>query len=253
MVVLMRRAARAAALAGALMAAGCATTRPGGSRLSSPPGEVEPGCVARGVRVVAAAAAPAVSGRAVFDFWVEPDGSPGPIESVISAEGLGLEGDVEVTNEVARAVARCRWIPATKQGRPVRALVRLPLRFAPSSEAAAEVASGTVAHEEIRPPREEVAGCVPRALPLPASSSPGASKASFLVRVEADGSQGAVTSIGLADLDAQRRRALIDEVAAAAARCRFLPGTVNGEPARTFWLLEVRFTGPAPPPAGPSP
>ncbi|HEU4382003.1 MAG TPA: hypothetical protein VFR85_00770 [Anaeromyxobacteraceae bacterium] len=200
---------------------------------------------------MAPATGQAVAGRAVFEFWVEPDGSPGPMESVIS-EGLGLEGDVEAANEVARAIARCRWIPAAEQGRPVRALVRLPLRFAPAPEAGAEVAT-PVAHEEIRPPREEVAGCVPRTLHFPASAPPGAAKASFLVRVEADGSVGPVTSIGLADLGAERRRALVDEVAAAAARCRFLPGTVNGAPARTFWLVEVRFTAPAPAPAASPP
>ncbi len=211
--------------------------------------------MARGVRIAAPASGPPIAGRATFEFWVELDGSPGPVEAVSRIEGAGLEGDVALTNEVARAISRCRWIPGTERGKPARALVSLPLRFAPSPEAAPAVATGPGAREEIRPPREMVAGCVPRALSLPAPATRGAvRRASFLVRIEPDGSQGAVAAIGLPDLDAEARRALADEVAAAAGGCRFAPGTVNGQPARTFWLVEVEFTAPAsPPPAGPRP
>lgn len=242
----MRMAAHAAAVAGALAAAGCVVTRPGGSRLSGAPREVEPGCVARGLRVAAPSEGPPASGRATFAFWVEADGSTGPIEAVNWSEGLALEGDTAFTNQVARAIARCRWVPAAVEGRPARALVSLPLRFSPSAEPE-EAAGGPGAPEEIRPPQEAVAGCVPRTLPLPSGvSAGGISKATFLLQVEPDGSQRSVTAIGAADLDADRRRGLVQEVAAAAARCRFVPGTVDGKPSRTFWLVEVRFTAPTP-------
>lgn len=250
----MRRAARAAALGGALVAAGCATARPGGSRLSIPPREAEPGCVARGVRVAGPPEAQPLSGRAAFDFWVEADGSPGPIEAASWQEGLGLEPRAELANQVARAVARCRWLPGAVEGRPVRALVRLPLRLTPSAEVGPETTRAASARETIRPAREAVPGCVPRALPLPAGIPSGPlSRATFLVTVEADGSSGSVALVSRPDLDPEPRRALVEAVAGAAGGCRFQPGTVDGQPARTFWLVEVQLTGPAAPPAGPSP
>lgn len=248
----MRRVAPAAALAAVLIAAGCATTRPGAGRL--PPREAEPGCVARAVRAPGPAQGQPASGRAAFEFWVEPDGSPGPIQAATWEEGLGLEGQTELANQVARAVARCGWAPATVDGRPVRALVRLPLRIAPSEDAEPEAAGQASTRVAIRPPREEVPGCVPRALPLPTgTASEAAAAGTFLVTVEADGSMGAVALAGRPDVGPETRRALVEAVAGAAAGCRFLPGTVDGQPARTFWLVEVRFTGPASPPAGPSP
>ena len=241
----MRRAARAAAVAGGLVVAGCAVARPGGARPA--PREAEPDCVARSVRAPAPVEGLPVSGRAIFEFWVEADGTPGPIETVTWVEGHAFQGDMALANEVARAISRCGWIPGTSGGKPTRALVRMPLRFVPSPEARPGVAGEPSAHEEILLPREAVSGCVPRALPLPSGLSAGATpKATFLVRVEADGSAGPVTVIGGADLDAERHRALVEAVAAAVARCRFAPGTVNGEPARTFWLVEVTFTAPAP-------
>lgn len=243
----MRRAALAAAVAGGLVAAGCAAARPGESRPASLPREAEPDCVARSVRVAAPVEGRPVSGRAIFEFWLEADGTPGPIEAVTWVEGHAFQGDMALANEVARAVARCGWIPATAGGKPARALVRMPLRFVPSPEAGPGVAGEPSAHEEIALPREAVPGCVPRALPLPSGLSTGTtSKATFLVRVEADGSAGPVAAIGGADLDPERRRAMVQAVAAEVAGCRFAPGTVNGEPARTFWLVEVAFTAPAP-------
>ncbi|HEY6105771.1 MAG TPA: hypothetical protein VIV59_07310 [Anaeromyxobacteraceae bacterium] len=184
-----------------------------------------------------------MSGRATFDFWVSADGSPGPIEAVTWDEGPGLEGNLDLANRVERAVARCRWVPGTESGAPARVLVRLPLRFTPSSEAGPGAAPGSGAPEAIRPPREVVPGCVARTLPLPPGIS-GVAEGAFLVRVEADGSTGSVAMAGRADPEA--RRALSEAVAAAVARCQLAPGTVNGQPARTFWLVEVRFAGSAP-------
>lgn len=243
----MPRAAHAAALAGALIAAGCASARPGADRPSGAPREAEPDCVARRLRGASPLEGRPVSGRAVFEFWLEADGSPGPVEAVTWLEGTGLEGDAALANEVARAISRCRWVPRTVEGRPARVLVGVPLRFAPSAGPEPEGAGPPAAREEILPPREAIAGCVPRVLPLPPGSEGGAvSQATFLVRVEADGSTGPVAAVGRAGLDPERRRALVEAVAAPAARCRFAPGTVNGRPARAFWLVEVRFTGPAP-------
>ncbi len=242
----MRRAALAAAVAGGFVAAGCAAARPGGGRPAGPPREAEPDCVARSVRAPAPVEGRPVSGLAIFEFWVEADGTPGPIEAVTWLEGHAFQGDMALANEVARAVLRCRWLPGTAGGRPARALVRMPLRFVPSPEASPGVAGRPGAREEILLPREAVPGCVPRALPLPSGLSAGAaSEATFLVRVEADGSAGPVALVGGADLGAERRRALVEAVAAGVARCRFVPGTVNGEPTRTFWLVEVTFTAPA--------
>ena len=87
----------------------------------------------------------------------------------------------------------------------------------------------------------------------PGTASEAAAAGTFLVTVEADGSMGAVALAGRPDVGPETRRALVEAVAAAAAGCRFLPGTVDGQPARTFWLVEVQLTGPASPPAGPSP
>lgn len=240
----MRRAALAAAVAGGLVAAGCAAVRPGGTRPASPPREAEPDCVARSVRVPPPFEGRPVSGRAIFEFWVEADGTPGPIETVTWVEGHAFRADMPLANEVARAISRCSWIPAVAGGKPARALVRMPLRFVPSPEAGPGEPS---VREEMLLPREAVPGCVPRALPLPSGLPAGVTpKATFLVRVEADGSAGPVAVIGGGDLDAERRRALVEAVAAAVARCQFAPGTVNGQPARTFWLVEVAFTAPAP-------
>lgn len=244
----MAKAVRAAAV-GILLAAGCAATRPGGGRPFQdvrPPAEAEPDCVARTVNAHAPVGDHPVSARATFEFWLEADGSPGPVERVSWVEGLDVEGELELTNEVARAIARCAWIPRSVGGRPVRALVVVPIRFAASSEAEPERASAPATREEIRPAREAVPGCVSRTLPLPAGVTAGViSSALFLVRVEADGSKGAVTMMSaVVGLDDLQRRALADEVVAALGKCSFAPGTVNGEPARTFWIAEVRFAGP---------
>lgn len=243
----MQRAALAAAVAGGLVVAGCAGARPGGARPATPPREAEPDCVGRSVRVPAPVEGGPVSGRAIFEFWVEADGTPGPIETVTWVEGHASQADMALANQVARAISRCRWIPGVAGGKPARALVRMPLRFVPSPKAGPGIAGESSAREEMLLPREAVPGCVPRALPLPSALPAGVTpKATFLVRVEADGSAGPITVIGGGDLDTERRRALVEAVAAAVARCRFAPGTVNGEPARTFWLVEVAFTAPAP-------
>lgn len=233
------------AAAGVLLAAGCGAMRPAGGGPSGgirPPVEAEPGCVARATRVPPPAEGQALPTRGWFEFWVEPDGAPEPVEVV---SWLGVEGDLALTNEVARAIAGCAWVPGTVGGRPARVRVVLPLRFATPDEAGPGQPDAPASREEIRPPREAVPGCVPRTLPLPAGVAAGAvSRATFLVQVGADGSKGAVTMISrAAGLDDAQRRALADGVAAALQKCDLAPGTVNGAPARAFWIAEVRFAG----------
>jgi hypothetical protein len=234
------------AAAGILLAAGCAATRPAGGPPSKgvhPPVEAEAGCVARAVPMPAPVEGRPLPSRGTFEFWVGPDGVPGPVDVV---SWVGAEGDLALTNQVARAIARCGWIAGTVDGRPARVRVALPLHFAAPDEAEPVQTGAPVAREEIRPPHESVPGCVSRILPLPAGVLAGAvSRASFLVQVGADGSKGAVTMIGRpVGLDDAQRRALADAVAVALQKCELAPGTVNGTPAPTSWIAEVRFVAP---------
>ena len=233
--------AKVLAVAGILLAAGCAAMRPAGGRPAiRPPVEAEPGCVARAVRVPPPAEGQSLPERGVFEFWVEPDGTPDPVDAVAWP---GAEGDLALINAVARAIARCAWVPGTEDGRPARVRVALPLRFAAPDEAAGAPPGLPAYREEIRPPHEVVEGCLSRTLPLPGGMDAGAiSRATFLVQVGADGSKGAVTMISRAPgLDDAQRRELADQVAAALQKCNLAPGTVNGTPAPTFWIAEVRF------------
>jgi hypothetical protein len=235
------------AAAGLVLGAGCAATRPAGgppSRSTRPPALAEPGCVARAVLVPTPVEGRPLPTRGTFEFSVGPDGAPGPVEVV---SWLDAEGDLALTNQVAWAIARCAWIAGTVDGRPARARVALPLRFAAPDEAGPGQGNAPAAREEILPPHESVPGCVSRTLPLPAGVAAGAvSRASFLVPVGADGSRGPVTMISRpAGLDEAQRRALADEVTAALQGCELAPGTVNGTPAPTSWIAEVRFVAPA--------
>ncbi len=229
-----------------LFAAGCAATRPVGGPPSKgvhPPVEAERGCVARNVPVPTPVEDRPLPSRGTFEFWVGPDGVPGPVDVV---SWLDVEGDLALVNQVARAIARCAWIAGTVDGRPARVRVALPLHFAAPDEAEQSQTGAPAALEEIRPPHESVPGCVSRTLPLPAGVAAGAvPRASFLVQVGADGSKGAVTMISRPPgLDGAQRRALADEVAAALQKCELAPGTVNGTPAPASWIAEVRFVVP---------
>lgn len=110
----------------------------------------------------------------------------------------------------------------------------------------------------VLPPRPADPDCVARAVLVPPSIAArgGSFRTAVEFWVEPDGSAEVVEAPSwVAGLGVEENQALANEVAAAVARCAWLPGTVDGVPARTRAALPLRFAAdePAEPAPGPTP